>query len=110
MLGQHVNRRRKDLSPLLVLGVSLALIAPAIGGRAAVADAQDVERTVVRVPITGTIELGLAPFVARALKEAAESGASAVVLDLDTPGRPRGTPPGRSSMRSGIRTFRYMRT
>ena len=41
---------------------------------------------VVRVPITGTIELGMAPFVARALSEATASGASAVVLDLDTPG------------------------
>lgn len=41
---------------------------------------------VVRIPITGTIELGLAPFVARALDEAASAGASAVILDLDTPG------------------------
>ena len=41
---------------------------------------------VVRVPITGMIELGMAPFVARALSEATASGASAVVLDLDTPG------------------------
>ena len=41
---------------------------------------------VYRIPVTGTIELGLAPFVGRALREAAEAGASAVVLDLDTPG------------------------
>ena len=41
---------------------------------------------VVRIPITGTIELGLAPFVARALDEAASAGAPAVILDLDTPG------------------------
>ncbi|WP_419948997.1 NfeD family protein [Candidatus Palauibacter sp.] len=41
---------------------------------------------VVRVPITGTIELGVAPFVARALSEAAAAGAPAVILDLDTPG------------------------
>jgi membrane-bound serine protease (ClpP class) len=50
------------------------------------AGAQNAQRSVVRVPITGTIELGVAPFVARSLKEAAESGAAAVILDLDTPG------------------------
>ena len=52
---------------------------------AAAPSAQGAPR-VVRVPITGTIELGMAPFVARALSEATASGASAVVLDLDTPG------------------------
>ena len=41
---------------------------------------------VYRVPVTGTVEMGLAPFVSRALEEAAEAGASAVVLDIDTPG------------------------
>jgi membrane-bound serine protease (ClpP class) len=41
---------------------------------------------VVRVPVTGTVEMGLAPFVSRALEEAAEAGASVVVLDIDTPG------------------------
>jgi membrane-bound serine protease (ClpP class) len=41
---------------------------------------------VYRVPVTGTIELGLAPFVERSLEEARDAGASAVVLDIDTPG------------------------
>jgi len=41
---------------------------------------------VYRVPVTGTVEMGLAPFVSRVLEEAAEAGASAVVLDIDTPG------------------------
>ena len=41
---------------------------------------------VYRVPVTGVIELGLAPFVERALREAAAAKAAAVVLDLDTPG------------------------
>jgi len=41
---------------------------------------------VYRVPVTGVIELGLAPFIERSLQEAAEQGASAVVLDMDTPG------------------------
>jgi len=41
---------------------------------------------VYRVPIDGVIELGLAPFVERSLREAAAAGASWVVLDIDTPG------------------------
>ena len=41
---------------------------------------------VIRVPVTGVVELGLAPFIERSLEEAAESGAAAVVLDMDTPG------------------------
>lgn len=44
------------------------------------------QQVVVRIPVTGTIENGLAPFVARALKEAARANASAAILDLDTPG------------------------
>jgi len=41
---------------------------------------------VYRVPVTGIIELGLAPFIERSLEEAAAAGAAAVVLDIDTPG------------------------
>lgn len=43
-------------------------------------------RQVVRIPVEGTIELGLAPFVERSIREAQERGASAVVLQLETPG------------------------
>ena len=42
--------------------------------------------TVYRVPVTGVIELGLAPYIERSIREAAEAGASALVLDMDTPG------------------------
>jgi membrane-bound serine protease (ClpP class) len=49
----------------------------------AVAGAQGV---VYRIPVTGVIELGLAPYVARGIAEAAEAGAVAVILDIDTPG------------------------
>lgn len=58
--------------------VSALLLAPAA------AAAQDL--MVVRVPVTGTIENGLAPFVARALREAEANGAAAVILDINTPG------------------------
>jgi membrane-bound serine protease (ClpP class) len=42
--------------------------------------------TVYRVPVTGVVELGLAPFIERSLDEAAQNGAALVVLDMDTPG------------------------
>jgi membrane-bound serine protease (ClpP class) len=38
------------------------------------------------VPITGTIDLGLAPYLSRVLNEAEENGAAAVLLQIDTPG------------------------
>lgn len=41
-------------------------------------------RVVHVVPIEGTIDLGLAPFVQRVLDEAVETGAAAVVLEIDT--------------------------
>ena len=44
------------------------------------------QQQVYRIPVTGTIENGLAPFIARALREAADAKAAAAILDLDTPG------------------------
>jgi membrane-bound serine protease (ClpP class) len=41
---------------------------------------------VYRLPVTGTVENGLAPYVARGIREAQAAGASAVYLDIDTPG------------------------
>lgn len=41
---------------------------------------------VYRIPVTGVVEMGLAPFIQRSLEEAAEAGARAAVLDIDTPG------------------------
>ena len=42
--------------------------------------------TVYRLAVTGVVEDGLAPYVARGLREAAAAGAAAVYLDIDTPG------------------------
>lgn len=47
---------------------------------------QEVQGPVWVIPVQGVIELGLAPFVERSLREAGEAGASAVILDIDTPG------------------------
>ncbi len=44
------------------------------------------QREVVRIPIQGTIDKGLGPFVKRSLEEAAESGARFAILDINTPG------------------------
>jgi len=62
----------------LMAAVFAALLLPAGGA------AQQV--VVYRVPITGTIENGLAPYVARVLEAARAAGAAAAILDIDTPG------------------------
>jgi membrane-bound serine protease (ClpP class) len=67
--------RRLQLLPL----ACLALAAPA-GPAAAQAP------VVYRIAVTGTVENGLAPYVARSLREAETAGAAAAYLDIDTPG------------------------
>jgi len=68
---------RRILSLTLLRAALIALPAPAL------AQSSDI---VIRVPVTGVVELGLAPFIERSIEEAAASGAAAVVLDMDTPG------------------------
>jgi membrane-bound serine protease (ClpP class) len=41
---------------------------------------------VYRIAVTGVVENGLAPYVARSLREAQSAGAVAAYLDIDTPG------------------------
>lgn len=41
---------------------------------------------VYRIPVHGTVELGLAPFIERSLREAEAAGARAAILDMETPG------------------------
>src|SRR5919112_2594247 len=41
---------------------------------------------VYRIEVSGTVENGLAPYVARSLREAEATGAAAAYLDIDTPG------------------------
>lgn len=42
--------------------------------------------TVYHLAVSGVVENGLAPYIARGLREAASAGANAVYLDIDTPG------------------------
>jgi membrane-bound serine protease (ClpP class) len=46
----------------------------------------DAQAQVIRIPIEGTIDKGLGPFVKRSLDEAWESGAPLAILDINTPG------------------------
>ncbi len=43
-------------------------------------------RVVYLVPVSGVVELGLAPFIERSIEDAERAGALAVILDMDTPG------------------------
>lgn len=77
----HAAPRRRLLSTRLwaiLLGL-LALFAS--GGTSS---AQDSRPIVYLVPVAGTIDLGLAPFIARVLDEADRAGAAAVILDINT--------------------------
>ena len=62
----------------------IALICIALAAHPAAALAQ--QALVYRIPVTGTIELGLAPYIARGISEAQAQDAAAIVLDIDTPG------------------------
>ncbi len=44
------------------------------------------QAVVYRIPVTGTIELGLAPYIERALRDAGASGARVAILDVNTLG------------------------
>jgi membrane-bound serine protease (ClpP class) len=62
--------------------LGLALLAAV--GLGAAPPAQTGRPVVYVVPITGVIDLGLAPFVSRVLEEAANAEATAVILDINT--------------------------
>jgi membrane-bound serine protease (ClpP class) len=70
-----MNRQRVLLVALAVVLGPLAMPIPGQN-----------RRTVYRVPVTGVIELGLAPYIERSVADAMAAGASAIVLDIDTPG------------------------
>ncbi|HEU0076941.1 MAG TPA: NfeD family protein [Longimicrobiaceae bacterium] len=74
---------RRSVSPRTRRGIVLAAILALAAPPLAIAQ----ERAVVyRIPVTGTVEMGLAPYVERSLEEAEKAGAAAAVLDIDTPG------------------------
>lgn len=70
------------------LSGSVLLIAALVstGPETVHAQASATSPVVYRIPVTGVVEMGLAPFISRSLAEAAAAGAHAAVLDIDTPG------------------------
>jgi membrane-bound serine protease (ClpP class) len=90
VLGGAARRLRSTLQGALLLSLLpiAALLAaqdpaPAVAEPTAAATEVGV---VYRIPFTGIVEMGLAPFVERSLSEALAAGAVAAVLDIDTPG------------------------
>lgn len=68
----------------LVLSVLAGLTWIAL--RPSTSDASEPGAVVYRVPVQGTIELGLAPFISRSIGEAEAAEARAIVLELSTNG------------------------
>ena len=62
-------------------GLCLALVAVGAVGHGS---AQPARPVVYVVPIDGMVDLGLAPFLARTIRDAQQAGAAAVVLDINT--------------------------
>lgn len=72
-------------SDSLVLVRTMVLVAlMAVAALATPAPAEGTRPVVYLVPVSGLIDLGLAPFVQRVLDEAAGAGAAAVILEIDT--------------------------
>jgi membrane-bound serine protease (ClpP class) len=69
------RRRLRWLGGLFLLGLPVAGLQGPVHGAAPV---------VYVAPISGVIDLGLAPFVTRVLGEATSAGAAAVILDVNT--------------------------
>lgn len=69
-------------------GLALALVVPlvVVGGPPATGAAQTDGGPVYIVEVSGTIDLGLAPYLERVLGDAEDAGASAVLVEIDTPG------------------------
>jgi membrane-bound serine protease (ClpP class) len=78
-------RRARRLGLVLGSGLLLGGLAAHLE-RGAPPELSAQARPIYRVPVTGTVELGLAPFIARSIREAERANARAVILDMDTPG------------------------
>ena len=86
------SRARRQISlstpsgaTLVALGVIALLASVFIGSQTSAQSDQD-QPSVYVISITGTIDLGLAPYLERVLDDAEDAGAPAVILEIDTPG------------------------
>ncbi len=69
---------------IAALGVALLTFAGSPGAAHAQDEPATARRVVRVIPIEGMIDMGLAPFVERILKDAASDGTAAVVLEINT--------------------------
>ncbi|MBA2754812.1 MAG: hypothetical protein H0U40_10180 [Chloroflexia bacterium] len=80
-------RRRRNFPVRLALLAALGMVLATLRGGAPLAAQTAVDaRPVHVVSITGTIDLGLAPYLERAIDEAEAADALALILEIDTPG------------------------
>ena len=79
--ARHLRARAPRWSAVLGLALLLAAVVSSVA-RAAEAD----DGAVHVAGIRGPIDLGLAPYLDRVLDDAADAGAAAVLLEIDTPG------------------------
>jgi membrane-bound serine protease (ClpP class) len=79
MMTDATRRRR------WIAGLRVGLLALLAVWTSSLSTSAQGNRPIVYVmPVTGIIDLGLAPFAARVIAEAAEAGAAAVILDINT--------------------------
>lgn len=78
-------RQQARLSPAL-LGLFLLLLGTFSTALTPAASAQGEGQDVYIVDISGTIDLGLAPYLERVLGDASDNNAAAVILEINTPG------------------------
>lgn len=78
MLEMFLQRWRLICAALLLLAGLVAGLAPTSARQSAA--------PVYVAPVQGSIDLGLAPYLARVFDEAQQNGAQAVLLDINTPG------------------------
>ncbi|HEX6425214.1 MAG TPA: NfeD family protein [Acidimicrobiales bacterium] len=79
-------RPRRPLRMLWRATLALAAATVALGATPAPGGAQAGDGPVYVVEVSGTIDLGLAPYLERVLGDADDAGASAVLVEIDTPG------------------------
>ncbi|MGE3833947.1 MAG: nodulation protein NfeD [Acidimicrobiia bacterium] len=84
MVAARARCRRVPWLAAVALGVVLTIVGP--GGRQPAAAQSEDAGPVYVIEVTGSIDLGLAPYLDRVLGEADAAGASAVVVEIDTPG------------------------
>lgn len=81
------SRRRRDRAVRLALLTALGLALATLGwGAPLAAQSAEEPRQVYVASITGTIDLGLSPYLERVIDEAEAAGAAALIVEIDTPG------------------------